>query len=110
MSEPQRETAPAEPGPSTGGTEQGPTGLDAPPVTGDPGVDRILTDLDRQLRRTRGDDRAADRVEGPADGQRDDAASAESDPETDPVTALTEAHRRLQARLSDPGPTPPERG
>lgn len=122
MSEHHRETAPAEPGPSTGGTEQGPTGLSAPPVTGDPGVDRILTDLDRQLRRTRADDHAADRVEGPADGQRDDAASAESDPEndtgsdtesdteTDPVTALTEAHRRLQARLSDPGPTPPARG
>lgn len=50
-----------------------------PPVTGEHGVDRIISDLQSQLR---------------GDG-------------TDAVTALTEAHRRLQARLSEPGPTPP---
>ncbi|WP_131105026.1 hypothetical protein [Ornithinimicrobium sufpigmenti] len=49
------------------------------PVTGDPAVDRVLADLQQAI----GDD-----------------------PEQ-VVTALTEAHRRLQARLSDPGPTPP---
>jgi hypothetical protein len=48
------------------------------PVTGDPGVDRTLADLEQAL----GSD------------------------EQDAVSALTEAHRRLQARLSDPGPTP----
>lgn len=52
------------------------------PVTGDPGVDRITADLEEALR----------------DGQQD------------PTGALTEAHRRLQARLSDPGPTPPTSG
>lgn len=49
------------------------------PATGDPAVDRVLADLQQAI----GDD-----------------------PEQ-VVTALTEAHRRLQARLSDPGPTPP---
>lgn len=48
------------------------------PVTGDPGVDRITADLRQAVR------------EGPEQV----------------VAALTEAHRRLQARLSDPGPTP----
>lgn len=50
-----------------------------PPVTGDRGVDRIVADLQQAM------------------GE---------DPEQI-VTALTEAHGRLQARLSDPGPTPP---
>ena len=50
-----------------------------PPVTGDGVVDRVLTDLETQLR-----------------GDQPDA-----------VSALTDAHRRLQARLTDPGPTPP---
>ncbi|QFG68808.1 hypothetical protein [Ornithinimicrobium pratense] len=53
---------------------------DERPVTGDPGVDRITADLQQAM------------------GE---------DPEQ-VVTALTEAHRRLQARLSDPGPTPPQ--
>lgn len=50
------------------------------PVTGDLGVDRIVADLQQAM------------------GE---------DPEQ-MVAALTEAHRRLQARLSDPGPTPPQ--
>ena len=50
------------------------------PVTGDPGVDRITADLHQAV------------------GE---------DPEQ-VVASLTEAHRRLQARLSDPGPTPPQ--
>lgn len=49
------------------------------PVTGDAGVDRTLADLERAL----------------------------GSEEQDVVSALAEAHRRLQARLSDPGPTPP---
>lgn len=53
------------------------SGSNVPPVTGDPGVDRIITDLETQLR----------------------------DEEVDAASALAEAHRRLQSRLSDPGPT-----
>lgn len=49
------------------------------PVTGDAGVDRVTADLQQTM------------GEGPEQV----------------VAALTEAHRRLQARLSDPGPTPP---
>ena len=50
-----------------------------PPVTGDAGVDRVLTELQERL---------------------------EDEPD-DPVAAVTEAHRQLQARLTAPAPPAP---
>lgn len=88
------------------------------PVTGDPGVDRVLAQLEEALERA---SRTADHggtadPDGTAEhrGSRDHGGTAEphgtagsATGAPDPVAAVTEAHRQLQARLTSPPPAAP---
>lgn len=87
--------------------------LDGPPQTGDEEVDRTLRDLHEALRCGEGrspegatDSSAGEAAEKASDGP-DSESQATSTGESR-AAALTEAHRRLQARLSSrPGPDAP---
>lgn len=85
MSEPSGSTAGPDHAPEEGHTSPVPA-HGAPawprPQTEDPGVERVLDAVDREL----------------------------GDPGNDHVAALTEAHRLLQARLTEPASPPPVPG